>query len=65
MTCPTDADTKLIDLSRWDPPVETEAALSRGASEGQLCFVKDEDRTYVCRDGHWQPVADHRTRASA
>ncbi|MCB9673193.1 MAG: hypothetical protein H6734_27255 [Alphaproteobacteria bacterium] len=55
MTCPAEADTQLLDISVWEVPVETPDELMPEAPDGQLCFVKSEDRTWVRRNGTWMP----------
>lgn len=57
MTCQSDADTVLVDLSRWSRPVSTRRDLDPSARVGQLCFVIDEDRTFERRSHGWEPAA--------
>ena len=64
MTCPAEADTALLDLTVWEEPVETPASLPTHRPDGQLCFVKSEDRTYVVRGGAWVPFSTVRKLAS-
>jgi hypothetical protein len=56
MSCPSEAETTLVDLSQWHAPVPTQEDLPHGCAPGALCFVQDEDRTYVRTNDGWRPA---------
>ncbi len=55
----TTAPTLMYDPGEWAPPVETRESLWDLAPDGQMCFVKSENRIYVRRGNRW-----HATRSA-
>ena len=53
----SNTDTVRFDDGEWAPPVETRDQLWQLAPEGQLCFVKAENRIYVRENRSWRSTS--------